>query len=288
MKKPIGAKIFRNLSIVLIVVWSVGPILVGLATSLSTQNELNQMPAPLWPTQINLSAYQALLSPNLESINAPTITSEIKSFGKAMRNSLVAVVGTVAVTLFVCIPAAYALRRLRFRGQNLLFYLIIATIAVPAFTLVAPLFRIISDLKLINTYTGLIVIYLSALGPFSLWLFYNYIGDLPVEVEEAAQVDGANRIRTFLFVVLPEMGSGIAAMVAILTLSVWGQFFLPLLFAPTLVTKPVTVLITEFVGKYNRNIPVIAAAGILAIIPPAIVAVGLNRYIRGMLVGWDK
>jgi len=288
VKKPFGSQILRTLVIILLIVWSLGPIMVGLATSLTTQNDLNQVPAPLWPKKVTWSAYVALLSPKAETLQGSRITSEMRAFSTAMRNTLIAVVGTVLISLLTCIPAAYALRRFRFRTRNFLFYATIATIAVPVFALVAPLFRIISDLKLMDTYAGLIMIYLSALAPFSIWLFYNYINDLPVEIEEAALVDGANRTQTFFHIVLPEMGSGIAAMVAILTLSVWGQFFLPLLFAPTLATKPVTVLITEFVGKYNRNVPVVAAAGILALIPPAAIAIGLNRYIRGMLVGWDR
>lgn len=288
MRNNFGLRIVRGFVIFLLLLWSLGPILVGLATSFSTQTELNQVPAPLWPRHPNLAAYRALLSSNSSMPDLPNVTSEMRAFGTSLRNTLLAVLGTVAVTLVVCILAAYALKRFRFPGRNIIFYAIIATITVPAFALVAPLFRIISDLKLLDTYTGLVLIYLSALGPFSLWLFYNYIGDLPVEIEEAAMVDGANRMQTFLHIVLPEMIPGIAALTAILTLSVWGQFFLPLLFAPTLATKPVTVLITEFVGKYNRNVPVISAAGILALIPPAIVAIGLNRYIRGMLMGWER
>ncbi len=288
MKKFPSLKILRVLVIIVLFLWSVGPILVGLATSLSTQTEITQVPAPLWPQKINLIAYESLLTSNTKVLSGTTIASEVKAFGTSMRNTIVAVVATVATALVVCILAGYAFNRLKFPGRRFLFYFIIGTLPIPAFTLLAPLFRIISDLKLTDTYFGLVLIYLSALSPLAIWLFYNYVGDLPIEPEEAAIVDGANRFQAFFYIVLPQMGSGIAAMTAILTLSVWGQFLLPLLFAPTLATKPVTVLITEFVGKYNANVPMISAAGIIALIPPAVVAIVLNRYIRGMLSGWER
>jgi multiple sugar transport system permease protein len=81
------------------------------------------------------------------------------------------------------------------------------------------------------------------------------------------------------------MGSGIAAISAILVLSVWGEFLIPLLLTSTLNAKPVTVLITEYVGKYTTNYPILAAAGVLALLPPAVVALILNRRITGMLAG---
>jgi multiple sugar transport system permease protein len=81
------------------------------------------------------------------------------------------------------------------------------------------------------------------------------------------------------------MGSGIAALAAILVLSVWGEFLIPLLLTSTMNAKPVTVLITEFVGKYTTNYPILAAGGVLALLPPALVALVLNRRITGMLAG---
>jgi len=286
MKQSPAFKYLRYIAILVLLIWSVGPIFVGLSTSLSTQAEINKVPAPLWPPHPNFKGYQALLVPN--SVGNANISSEVSAFGKSMRNTLVATAMTVITVLFVCILAGYAFNRLQFPGRRFLFFFIIVTLPIPAFALLAPLFRIMSDLKLMDTYQGLVLIYLSAIGPLAVWLFYNYTADLPQEPEEAAMVDGCNRFQAFIYIVVPQMVPGIAALTAIVMLSVWGQFLLPLLFAPTLATKPVTVLITEFVGKYNANVPLISAAGMIALIPPAIVALFLNRYIRGMLSGWDR
>ncbi len=283
--KGLVSSLIRGLVIGMLVLWSVGPILAGLSTSLSTQTEINEVPSPLWPRHPNFSNFAALLAPN-SSVSGST--SEVRAFGRSLWNTLAATGTTTLIVLVVCVLAGYAFNRLRFPGKKALFYGVTITLTIPAFTLLAPLFRLISDLKLMDSLAGLVLVYLSALGPLAVWLFYNYVGDLPVEPEEAALVDGCNHWKSFLLVVLPQMAPGIAAVTAISVLSVWGQFLLPLLFAPTLATKPVTVLITEFVGKYSTNIPLISAAGIVALIPPALVALFLNRYIRGMLAGWGK
>ena len=288
IRKRLVPNLLRGAVIAVLLLWSVGPLLAGLSTSLSTQLELNQVPAPLWPAHPEFGYYAALLNPNFAVPGSVSGASEVKLFARAMWNTLAETAGTVVAVVVVCILAGYAFNRLRFPGRRILFYGVIVTLTIPAFALLAPLFRLFSDLKLMDTYPGLVLLYLSALGPLAVWLFYNYTGDLPLEPEEAALVDGCNRWQSFILVVLPQMVPGIAAITAIEVLSVWGQFLLPLLFAPTLATKPVTVLITEFVGKYSTNIPLISAAGMLALLPPALVALFLNRYIRGILSGWDR
>jgi multiple sugar transport system permease protein len=212
----------------------------------------------------------------------------VRAFMKGLRNTLVATTGTVAASLVLCVLAGYAFTRLRFPGRKLILYGIIVTLPIPTFALIAPLFRIMSDLGWVNTYHGLVLVYLSSIGPLVVWLFYNYMSDLPVEPEEAALMDGCNRVKALFYVVIPQMVPGIAAITAIAMLSAWGMFLLPLLFAPGPATKPATVMITEFVGKYTSSGPLISAAGILVLIPPAAVALALNRYIRGMLSGWNK
>jgi multiple sugar transport system permease protein len=103
--------------------------------------------------------------------------------------------------------------------------------------------------------------------------------------EEAALVDGCRRWQAFWRVVVPQMGSAIAAVAAITALTVWGEFLIPLLLTSTSNSKPVTVLITEYVGKYTTNYPLVAAAGVLALLPPAVLALLLNRRITSVMAG---
>ncbi len=286
MKRHPILRVFWILGLAFIIIWSLAPIMVGFTTSISTQAEISSVPANWWPKHPTLGSYQALLFNKTQVLAGMNIESEYKSFGKSMLNTIIVNIESVAVILVTTILAAYAFARLRFPGRLAFYYSTIGTLILPLFVLVVPLFKLIANVGWMDTQAGLVTVYLSALAPLALWLFYNFVREIPSEPEEAALLDGCNHVQTFFKIVLPQMRSAIAALTAILMLSVWGEFIVPLLFAPTLNTKPITVLITEFVGKYARNVPMISAAGMLALIPPAIVAIILNRHIRGVLSGW--
>ena len=284
MRRSRAAGIVRGVTIVVILAWSLGPILLGILTSVSTQAEVQ---AGQWlPTTLNLSGYRALLSGGGAATTSGFVPSEIGAFGHAMLNSVAITLETTAVLLVLAVTAGYAFSRLRFPGRRVMFGSLVATLIVPALAVIVPLWRVMANLHLIGTQGGLLLIYVSANAPLAVWLMYIHARELPVAIEEAALSDGCTRFQAFRLVVLPQMWGGIAAVAAIMALSVWGEFFIPLLFAPTAATKPVTVLITEFVGKYTTNQPLLAAAGILTLVPPALLAIVLSRQIRGLLSGW--
>lgn len=275
-------RIVRWVVIAGLVSWSLGPVVLALVTSLSTQADV--VAAHLIPARLSLDGYRTLLSHSSPADGG--IQSEAAYFGRALLNSALETVEATIALLLVAVTAGYAFSRLPFRGRGTVLGALLITLVIPAFALIVPLFRLMSNLNLIDTQTGLVLIYVTGGAPLAVWLFANYCRELPGEPEEAALLDGCSRLGALFKVVLPQMRSGIAALTAIIALSTWGSFLVPLLFAPTLATKPATVLITELVGKYTTNYPLIAAAGILIVIPPAVVAVVLNRHIRGMLGGY--
>jgi multiple sugar transport system permease protein len=274
----------RVAGIALLVAWSLGPLAIGVATSISTQREVNAIPTKWIPDDPTLDSYSALLGDSSADVGpAFNVASDAGAFGQSLLNSTLLTVIATVVILIVAVLAGYGFSRLRFSGSNLLLGAVLATIIIPVFTLVVALFRLMADFDLINTYLGLVLVFVSTQAPLAIWLFYNYCRELPPDAEEAALIDGCTRLQAFGRVVLPQMRSGIAALTAIIMLAVWGQFLIPLLLTSTIETKPVTVVITEFIGKYTTNYPLLTAAGVLAMIPPAIVALALNRHIRGML-----
>lgn len=277
----------RAIGVAAIVVWSLGPLAIGLITSLSTEADVQAVPAHWLPDAPTIASYQTLLGGDIVQGGIRT-SSEVKAFVSAMANTAIVTVEAVVACVIVSVLAGYAFSRLRFLGRRVAFVALIVTLEVPIFALLAPLFQLMAGVHLIDTQLGLVLVYVSSQAPLAVWLLYNYCRELPPEPEEAALIDGCGRFGVFWRIVLPQMRSGIAAVSAIVMLSVWGQFLVPLLFAPTIATKPVTVLITEFVGKYTTDQPLIVAAGMLALLPPAIVAVALNRQIRGMLSGWSN
>jgi multiple sugar transport system permease protein len=271
------------IAVVLIVAWSLGPVAIGVVTSLSSQTDVEAVPARWIPHHVTLDAYRALISGANTSFGSSA--ADASAFGHSLVSSVEVTIESTAAILVVSVLAGYGFSRLQFRGGKVLLWAVLATLVIPLFTLVVALFRLMVQLHLINTQIGLDLVYLSSTAPLAVWLFHNYCRELPPEPEEAAMIDGCTRAQAFRKVVLPQMGSGIAAITAIVVLLVYGQFLIPLLLGSTSSTTPVTVLITNFVGKYTTNYPLLAAAGVIALIPPTIVALALNRQIRGMLSG---
>ncbi|MDQ6816698.1 MAG: carbohydrate ABC transporter permease [Actinomycetota bacterium] len=284
MRSSTLARIPRAVAILALLAWSLGPVLIGIVTSLSTQSDVQAIPTRWLPHHWTLDGYTSLVS-GTSSASAGGSVSEAGTFSTAMFNSAIITALATLGTLMVAIPAAYSFSRLRFSFDKPVLWGILATMIVPVFTVVISLYRLMADLGLIDTKLGLTLVFISTLTPLATWLLYNHIRELPVEPEEAALIDGCNRWKAFYRVVVPQMRSGIAAISAILMLSVWGEFLIPLLLTSTLSAKPATVLITEYIGKYTTNYPLLAAAGVLILIPPALVALVLNRHIRGMLSG---
>jgi multiple sugar transport system permease protein len=280
-----AARILRAVAVTAIVAWSLAPVALGVVTSFSSQTDVQAVPARWLPQHATLDAFPSLLGGTGAAAAAGGSVSESGTFAKAMFNSAsMTLLATVAI-LCVAISAGYGFSRLRFPGRGILFWGIVATIIVPVFTVVIALFRLMADAQLIDRKLGVVLVFVSTQTPLAMWLFHNHIKELPAEPEEAALIDGCTRFQAFWRVVLPQMTSGIAALSAILMLAVWGEFLIPLLLTSTMNSKPVTALIPEYVGKYTTNYPLLAAAGVLALLPPAIVALVLNRHIRGMLSG---
>jgi multiple sugar transport system permease protein len=271
-------------AIITIIGWSLAPIGLGVVTSLSMQADVQAVPPHWLPSQVTLDPYRGLLGGTGEMRAGGTV-SESGAFTHALSNSaLITVMSTLAI-LCVATSAGYAFARLRFPGRDVLFWVIVATAVIPVFTIVIALFQLLAQAGLIDRKLGLVLVFVSTSTPLALWLVYNHVTELPTEPEEAALLDGCTRWQAFWHVMVPQMRSGIAALSAILMLSIWGEFLIPLLLTSTSASKPVAVLIPEYVGKYTTNYPLLAAAGVLVLLPPAIAALVLNRHIRGMLSG---
>ena len=284
MTRSRATQVVRTVAIAAIVLWSLAPIAVGVVTSLSTQADVQAAPPHWLPEHVTVAPYRGLLGGTSDARAGVTV-SEAGAFIRAMWNSIsITLISTLAI-LCVAISAGYAFARLRFPGRSVLFWVIVATAVIPVFTIVIPLFQLLADAGLIDRKLGLVLVFVSTTAPLAMWLLHNHVKQLPTEPEEAALLDGCTRWQAFWHVVVPQMRSGIAALSAILVLSVWGEFLIPLLLTSTGASKPVAVLIPEYVGKYTTNYPLLAAAGVLALLPPAIAAVVLNRHIRGMLSG---
>ena len=270
----------RRMGVLFLLVWSLVPLYWVLNISLQTDAQISAKPANYLPPTPSLSNYLSLISG----------TGELPD---AVRRSMVNIsvecgVATV-VTVLLSTLAAYAFARMTFRGRRILFYSVLATMAFPAYTTLIPLYRIMTAFGLVNTYSGIILVYVSGFLPLATWIMYNYMSSLPISIEEAAQVDGASRMKVLWHVVLPLARPGIISTAVITFLFAWGQFLFPLVLSSDLSTQPLTVVIASLQGRHTVPFSLLSAAGVFAMGVPALIAVTLNRYIvSGLLTGSVK
>jgi len=276
------------LAVAVLLVWSLGPVYWSLVTSVTPPNALVSDQLRLWPEHMTFEHYAKLFGATSTS-QGNEVQSVWPQFSRAFINSLLTSLAATIVTVIIAAFGAWAFVRLRFPGRNLLFILTVATLGVPAYTVMIPLYRIMIAAGLVDTYVGVTLIYVSAFLPLALWLMRSFYQSMPLSLEEAAWLDGASKLYTLVRIVLPLAGPGLVAAAILTFLSAWGQFMVPLVFSPTLSTKPLTVLIPEFVTRNYVDYGLMNAAGILAIIPPVLLVIFLNRFlVQGLMAGASK
>jgi multiple sugar transport system permease protein len=286
--KILGGKAGTAIASIVLLVWSLGPIYWSVVTSLTSPTDLVSSTPHFWPPHMTLEHYARLFGSTSMS-QGNEVQSVWPQFSAALINSLITSIVATVLTVGIAAFSAYAFVRLRFPGRDLIFILVVATLAIPAYTVMIPLYRLMISLKLVDTYLGVSLIYVSAFLPLALWLMRSVYQAMPLSLEEAAWLDGAGKIYTLVRIVMPLAAPGLIAAAIITFLNAWGQFLVPLVFSPTLSTKPLTVLIPEFVGRNYVDYGLINAAGIVAIIPPVLVVLFLNRFlVSGLMAGATK
>ena len=274
--RPVG----RGIGVALTLLWSLVPIYWAIKTSLQTESDARSLPAQYVPVRPTGANYAALLLGNSD------VPSQIR---RSAINIVVECGVATIVTVLLATLAAYAFARIRFRGRNIFFYGVLATMAFPPYTTLIPLYRIMSDLGLVNTYAGIVLVYVSGFLPLATWILHNYFASLPDGIEEAGLVDGARRLQVLWHLLLPLARPGIISTALITFLFAWGQFLFPLVLSSDISTQPLTVAIAALQGRHVVPSTLLSAAGVLAIIVPALLALGFNRYIvNGLLAGSSR
>jgi multiple sugar transport system permease protein len=274
----------------LLMMYGFGAILLGvllapfgalIMASVSSQGELLRLPMPLWPENPSLARYHEIFTGGNESIAG--------ALRAAMVNSLIVASACVAISLVCGALGAYAVARLRFRLKSASMLTLLLTYMMPPLALVIPIYLALSVLGLLDTRTGLIIVYCSFTTPFMLWLLTSYFGALPVELEEAARIDGCSRLGALVRVVLPLARPGLISAGLLGFLAAWDEFFYGLILTSSPASKTIPVALSEFTGRYSLDFGLMAAGGIVAAIPPVLLAIVLQRYITsGLTAGAVK
>ena len=187
-------------------------------------------------------------------------------YAKSLLNSVIITTLSTGFTLIFGIPAGYAFARGRFRGRNFFGAFLLFSRMVPPVIYIIPLFLFFHLLNLIGTFTGLTLAYLTGLLPFTVWMSASYFQGVPVELEDAARVDGCSRLRSFVSISLPLALPGIVSVGLLIGIAAWGEYFIPLILGG-FSTEPATVGIVDFVGIDGSSWGPMAAGALCLIVP---------------------
>ena len=256
-----------------LVVWAT-PFFWQLRTSFTPDGEL-------------LATSSAL--PSRPTIVHYTAVVERSVMPQALGNSLGVAALTTLVALAIGLPAAYGIARLPVPGKGLLLLAVVASTAFPQITTVSPLYLLMRALGLRDTWTALVLANTSFALPLLIWLLAGFIREIPIEVEEAAFLDGAGRLVALRRVVLPLVAPGVASAALLTFLASWNEFLFAYTFTATEASRTVPVALALFPGVFEVPWGDIAAASILASLPPIVIVVGLQRWlVRGLVAGAMK
>ncbi|WP_328501168.1 carbohydrate ABC transporter permease [Streptomyces sp. NBC_00457] len=225
----------------------------------------------------------------------PTLANFRQAFDEqpllhAALNSLVAALGAAVIAVLIATPMAYVMARHRTRLARAATGWVVVSQAFPLVLVIIPLFLVLKNLGLINSVPGLVMVYVVWALPFALWMLVGYVRAVPAELEEAAAVDGAGRLRTLVSVVAPLLAPGIVATALFAFITAWNEFFFALVLLKTPEKQTLPVVLTHFIGAEGvADLGPLAAAAFLATLPSLVVFALIQRRITGgMLAGAVK
>ncbi len=252
------------------------PLLWLISSSLKSPQEFASMTPSILPKHPNLSNFTDAL--------------EEQGLVRSMWNSLQISVASTVLVLLVSLPVAYALARFRSRLRPLTNGWILVSQVFPVILIVIPLFMILRPLHLTNTIPGVVIVYTVWSMPFALWMLQGYVAAVPRELEEAASVDGASRVRTIVSIVMPLLRPGLIATAMFTFISAWNEFFFALVLLQDPQLKTLPLVLARFVGAEGQvQFGPLAAASVLATVPSLVFFAFLQRRLTsGLLSGAVK
>jgi ABC-type glycerol-3-phosphate transport system permease component len=207
-----------------------------------------------------------------------------RGFMNAMKNSVFYAGSTIALLLVIVIPAAYALSRLRFRGRGAGIVLLFLPL-LPTISLLIPLARNLNLMGLYNTMAGVILLTVTFQIPFTCWLLRNFIQTIPVDLEDAAYIDGCTKFSAIFYIILPNCMTGIISIVIFSFISTWLSYLIPYAIISYTDKFALSQLLLLMEGQFSSNYPQLTAAALLTLLPPLILFCFFQKWFIAGLFG---
>ncbi len=280
-KDKIG-KAFLYMAMILIAVAVAAPFYWLIISSISSVKELLSVPPHWFPSEPSFGNY-------IDVFIQSDISKAAGMFLQAMYNSLIITGSVTILSLLIGSLAAFALAKFNFPLRNHILISILATRMLPAISTIIPLYIIMGKFNLIDTKTSLIILYLTFSIPYVIWIMTGFFRTIPSELIEAARIDGCSRLGALYRIVMPISAPGLVATSVIAFMLAWDEFFFALIFTNTYDSKTVPVAITEFAGRHAIDYGAMCTGGVIASIPPVLLALVFYRFIvRGLTSGAVK
>lgn len=269
-------KVGRYAAVAFVVFVSLAPLYWTFATSVKSGVELNVSPPTLVPHSFSFENYATDFG--------------LSTFTRDLLNSAIIAAITTILALIVGVLCAYAIARMKFRGVAIVLGITLSVQMIPLIAMVGPLFVFFTGpLPIYNTYAALIIPDLVITLPITVWFMTSFFRDLPPDLEEAARVDGASRLRALWDIIVPLTAPGVFASAILSFIAVWNDFLFGLTLTTDEKAQPVTVGVTRFAGEHTIPWGEIAAAAVIVTIPLVIVVLFLQkRIVAGLTAGAVK
>jgi multiple sugar transport system permease protein len=278
------------LASILFVFYVAGPVYWVFASSIQSEADIASIPPQWVPGHPTFQNYEAIFVRAHREVTYETrkrgdpatgafIPSGARRLLPSLRNSLVVGITVAVLNLLFSVTAAYAIAKLTFRGRRPALYTILATRVVPDIALVVPLFLLIRNLGLTDTLGALVTTYLAVTVPFTVFILINYFSALPHDLYRAARADGCSHIQVLRHVYLPLAIPAVIASLMFAFLTSWNEFLLALMLSQSDETKTLPIVISGFVLDFTTSLSFVNAAGVIAIVPPVVIAIAFERYI---------
>jgi ABC-type glycerol-3-phosphate transport system permease component len=268
------SRIFAYLLLVSISLIVLFPVLYILTTAFKTNVDAEHFPPKLFKFDVTTDNIKYL--------------SENEEFWSAVRVSLSVAILTTVVVLFIATPLAYGLARTRFPGKKLAVLLITLIQVTPAIVLLVPMFSLVSQLGLYDKILPQVLIISALILPFGTWILVAFIKAIPIELEEAAIVDGATHLQVIWLIIRPLLMPGISTVTIFTLIGAWNEFLVPVIMSESK-AQPVTVFILRFITEKNIDYGLLATACAFLFIPVLLFTIFAKRFIvEGLLAGSTK
>jgi len=286
MKKIIktGKKISKVLFVAIILIYFLGPVFWLLLSSVQPEEDLREVPLNLIPKNFTLDNFSAFFNKTIrDHLHVPGVASEVVS--SLLYSTIIALLVTIS-NLAIAIPAAYTFARFSSKSLSLCYMVLLVCRTIPAVAIVIPFYIIFRAIGLLGNIFSVVLAHSAFTLPFVLWILQGFFAGIPVEMEEAAELDGCSRFGVIVRIILPVSAPGLIAAAIYAFMFSWNEFFFSLILTGATSIKTVTVVAALFSSDIQLKYGIMNAASVVAVIPPLVLGLIFSRYLRkGLTTG---